>query len=1157
MTMLAGFSWHDLYDASALERVDATFLAWLLKEDAALHQAILEARSRHTPLSSEQLIILAPLFETYLGSFFDIEADIALLKAEADPAAVMAAAKRLFVQRQVAKHLEDLPDIEYMKAQASTYFPFPCTDRFFAKQVVRWLKDKNYYDKELEAARFYAAWALTSDEGADAHPDSVVFALQKKKDHAALVETIPYEDGGITTRGLEAEHLSHRDGFGLTDSGTSRKKALDQTHYCIICHPQGKDACSKGMKDAEGFKENPLSVSLQGCPLEEKISEMHLLRREGHTLGALAVAMIDNPLLAATGHRICNDCMQSCIYQKQDPVDIPHVETQMLMDILRLPWGFEIYSLLSRWNPLKHDRPFPKPFTGKHVLVAGLGPAGFTTAHYLLNEGHHVVGIDGLKVEPLPASLSGVGVDGKPIPFEPIADIDDIWEKLDERVMAGFGGVAEYGITVRWDKNFLKVIRLLLERRSGFHMFGGVRLGGTLTVKKARELGFDHVAVAVGAGKPNILDIPSGMARGVRAASDFLMALQLTGAAKQSSIANLQLRMPICVIGGGLTAIDTATETLAYYPVQVEKFLRRYEILVKEHGEDFVRASWTEEESEIAEEFITHAHAIRKERQDAAKEGRLPDLFSLLSSWGGVKLIYRRTMQESPSYRLNHEEVHFAMEEGVRWVEEATPVEVVCDRFSHASALKVKIGDSTYEIPAKSILMATGTKPNTMLAREDHVHLAMAGKYFQALDEHGKPVNVEASPKTQNPHIFGYVDPKDHFSMSFLGDTHPSFAGNVVKAMASGKRSFKKIDAMLAKRKKNDSNILSNIHDLLQARVHKVSRLTPTIVEVVIRAPLAAEGFEPGQFYRLQNYEMTAAHLGGEMPTTLAMEGVALTGAWVDKEKGLLSTIVLEMGGSADLCAYLKEGEPVILMGPTGTPTEIPRGKNVLLAGGGLGNAVLFSIGKALRAAGSHVLYAAGYKKEIDRYKLDDIYAASDTVLWCCDEVALPTDRPQDKSFKGNIVEGLLAYAKGDLGEQEIPLGDIDHMIVIGSDRMMQAVSAAREGVLASYLKPGHSAVASINSPMQCMMKEICAQCLQRHVDPSTGQVHYVYSCRNQDQPMAYVDFGHLAERLKQNTLQEKLTAIWIKRCLETLKGGLDEKNGRLQVQPAAGCKTV
>ena len=44
----------------------------------------------------------------------------------------------------------------------------------------------------------------------------------------------------------------------------------------------------------------------------------------------------------------------------------------------------------------------------------------------------------------------------------------------------------------------------------------------------------------MGAGKPTVLDIPNGLARGVRTASDFLMALQLTGAAKPDSIANMQ-----------------------------------------------------------------------------------------------------------------------------------------------------------------------------------------------------------------------------------------------------------------------------------------------------------------------------------------------------------------------------------------------------------------------------------------------------------------------------------------------------------------------------------------------------------------------------------------------------------------------------------------
>ena len=87
----------------------------------------------------------------------------------------------------------------------------------------------------------------------------------------------------------------------------------------------------------------------------------------------------------------------------------------------------------------------------------------------------------------------------------------------------------------------------------------------------------------------------------------------------------------------------------------------------------------------------------------------------------------------------------------------------------------------------------------------------------------------------------------------------------------------------------------------------------------------------------------------------------------------MLSTIVLEMGGSSDLCTLLQPGEPVILMGPTGTPTETPGGETVLLAGGGLGNAVLFSIGQALRAAGSRVLYFAGYKRIADRYKVEEI----------------------------------------------------------------------------------------------------------------------------------------------------------------------------------------
>jgi NAD(P)H-flavin reductase len=253
----------------------------------------------------------------------------------------------------------------------------------------------------------------------------------------------------------------------------------------------------------------------------------------------------------------------------------------------------------------------------------------------------------------------------------------------------------------------------------------------------------------------------------------------------------------------------------------------------------------------------------------------------------------------------------------------------------------------------------------------------------------------------------------------------------------------------------------------------------------------------------------------------------------VDPAQGLVSTIVLEMGGSSDLCAQLEPGEPVILMGPTGAPTEIAANECVVLVGGGLGNAVLFSIGQAFRAAGSRVLYFAGYRRMDDRYKVAEIEAAADAVVWCCDEgPGFVPDRPQDRAFVGNMVQAMLAYADGSLGAPPIAMSAADRVIAIGSDRMMAAVAAARHGVLQPYFKPTHRGIASINSPMQCMMKEICAQCLQPQRDPSTGAIRYVFSCFNQDQPLDAVDFGALRARLEQNVVQEKLTAQWVAHCI-------------------------
>ncbi len=1002
-------------------------------------------------------------------------------------------------------------------------------------------------------------WSFVAQQDNDVVANWLSFKLPEKRDFDNLVEHDTVDRGEFTAWMGGLENRRRRDGFKLTDPRFNGREVLSEVNHCIYCHERDTDSCSKGMrnKKTNTFKVDPLGVTTIGCPLDEKISEMHLVKRRGDNIGALAIIIVDNPMCPGTGHRICNECMKGCIYQKTDPVNIPQIETNVLTDVLFMPYGFEIYSLLTRWNPLNVKRPVMQAYNGKNALVVGLGPAGYTMSHYLLNEGFAVAGIDGLKIEPLPLELTG---DENNLPL-PIVDFNELYEDLDKRILAGFGGVAEYGITVRWDKNFLKVIYLTLARRKAFRAYGGVRFGGTITIDDAWDMGFDHICIASGAGKPTIINLKNNLLRGIRKASDFLMALQLTGAAKMSSLANLQVRLPAGVIGGGLTAIDTATELMAYYPVQVEKILHRYETLAARYGEEKVLARYDKEEGLILDEFLAHGSAIRAERGRAAATGELPNFQPLVESWGGVTLFYRKGMTDAPAYRQNHEEIAEALEEGIALAEGMSPLEAIADEFGHLQAVEFdkqvleegrwKSAGKNVTVPLRNLYIAAGTSPNTIYQSEYPKTFEMDKHFFQRHQPEwtdGKlelvPMHDEAAPKLGKPAPLTSYQ-KDGKFISFYGDNHPVYAGNVVKAMASAKNGYPYVAKLFEKelaaldpalqpeRDAALTALFKRLDEAFTATIVAINRLTPTIIEVVVKAPMAAAKFQPGQFYRVQNFEAFAPTVEN---TVLAAEGLALTGAEVYPEQGTVSLIALEMGSSSRLCATWNIGDKVVLMGVTGTPTEIPTGQTVLLIGGGLGNAVLFSIGKAMRAAGNKVIYFAGYKFNRDIFKVEDIEAASDVIVWSVDNTPGATPitptRPQDKTFVGNILECMLAYGNGDLGEQPIPLADADHLIVIGSDRMMAAVKDARFNVLKPYLTKVQHAIGSINSPMQCMMKGICAQCLCKHVDPN-GDEYFVYSCYNQDQDLDKVDFPHLNARLRQNTVQEKLSNLWLDYLLE------------------------
>jgi NADPH-dependent glutamate synthase beta subunit-like oxidoreductase/NAD(P)H-flavin reductase len=1147
---LSALAFGDLFTLGGLTCLDQEYLTRLKTHDSIHHARLLDYRNgrRFSPVElSALLLACAPPLDELIGDLFGIHREIEAIQAATLAHNPVFAFKKLFVQRRARRRA----------IKQDTFESFAELDTWLSGALKRAGVDSG--DRELATARFghlllddtegnagdieqLTRWcirALTDADGRRAVHEWVSFKLPEGVDHTALVPIERITRNGVECAKNARGNHAKRDGFHLTDPRMQPRHVQNEINYCIYCHDHDGDFCSKGFpgkkgNPEKGIKKNPLGVTLDGCPLDEKISEMHTLKRDGQTVAALAMIMVDNPMCPATGHRICNDCMKSCIYQKQDPVNIPQIETSVLTDVLALPYGVEIYDLFTRWNPLRAQQWLPKPYNGLKVLVTGMGPAGFTLAHHLLMEGFAVVGVEGLKIEPLPDDL----VSG------PVRDYAQIEEDLDTRIMTGFGGVAEYGITVRWDKNFLKLIYLSLARRPHFQVFGCVRFGGTVTLEDAWELGFDHVAIAVGAGLPQALPIPGSLARGMRQAADFLMALQLTGAAKDASLANLQIRLPAVVIGGGLTGIDTATEVQAYYIKQVAKTLVRYEALVAAYGEAHVHQGLDAESQQVLDEFLDHGRQVRAERERAALENRAVDFTALLQHWGGVTVAYRRRLCESPAYQRNHEEVTKALEEGIYFAECLNPMAAALDEHGHVAALictrmretadgRLVESAEDVRLPARAIFVATGAKPNIAYFFEHRGSLELDGGHYrthEAAPAGLAPVTASRSCKAPNFGPFTSYNLNGRH-VSFLGDTHPTFNGSVVKAIASGLRTYPKIVASfgaLAEEPGDDmeyTEFRERMQDLFQPRLLEVTRCALNAVELVVHAPMAAKHFHPGQIYRLQNYERQALLVDG---TRLQTETLAITGSQVDRVRGTVTLVVLERGASSRLAATFKAGEPVALMGPSGNAAHIPHNQTVLIVADRLGATGVRALAPALKAAGNHILLFAAFHQPEAVFRREEFEQACDEIVWASLNGAIQPQRAQDRSFSGDVIDALKAYADGQLGG-DFTFAGVDRLYFMGNGCLVQRLRDVRNGELKERFAKHPPATGSVYGSMQCMLKGVCSQCLQWQIDPATGKrTKAVFACSWQDQPLDLPDYDNLRERLAQNRLSEHLTDLWL-----------------------------
>ena len=190
--------------------------------------------------------------------------------------------------------------------------------------------------------------------------------------------------------------------------------------------------------------------------------------------------------------------------------------------------------------------------------------------------------------------------------------------------------------------------------------------------------------------------------------------------------------------------------------------------------------------------------------------------------------------------------------------------------------------------------------------------------------------------------------------------------------------------------------------------------LNPTVIQLLIEAPLVAKKAKPGQFIILRVDE------DGER--------IPLTVAGTNPENGTVKIIFQVVGATTKKLSYKEQGDCIQdFVGPLGVPTHLNGLKKVCIVGGGVGCAIALPIAEALHAMNADVTSIIGFRNK-DLLILENEFKA------CSDTLRIMTD---DGSYgeKGNVTLPLKEMLEA--GER------FDMIITIGPLVMMKYVVAS------------------------------------------------------------------------------------------------------------------
>ncbi|MFW6171501.1 MAG: glutamate synthase subunit beta [Planctomycetota bacterium] len=348
-----------------------------------------------------------------------------------------------------------------------------------------------------------------------------------------------------------------------------------------------------------------------GCPLQNRIPEFNDLVYRGRWREAAANLHATNNFPEVTG-RVCPaPCEPACTLAYNDKaVNIKHIEYQIA------EWIFGNNGL----EPLR-----PAASTGKKIAVVGSGPAGLAAAQQLARAGHEVI----------------------------------VFEKNDR-----IGGLLRYGIPD------FKLQKQIIDRRleqmqaEGVRFEPSVEVGEDLSARYLKRT-FDAVLLAMGAGKPRMLDVPGADLDGVHMAMDFLTQQNRRNAGDRKDLAGpatISARdKHVIVIGGG----DTGSDCVGTAVRQGARSVTQLEILPMPPENSNPQTPWPtwpliRRTSSSQEEGCVRRWSVKTD-QLTGEAGRVQKLHASEVDWMAGPKGWQMQRREGSEFTLNAELVLLAM----------------------------------------------------------------------------------------------------------------------------------------------------------------------------------------------------------------------------------------------------------------------------------------------------------------------------------------------------------------------------------------------------------------------------------------------------------------------------------------------------------------